>query len=68
MFVLYRILKKKLFPINYNASCGLFTYDLYCVKFLLCIFCLEFFFFLKHEWMLNFVKCFFCIYEVIVLF
>ena len=31
MLAFFRIFKKKLFPINYNASCGLFTYGLYCV-------------------------------------
>ena len=62
MLALYRILKKKLFLINYNVIFGLFTYGLYCVKFLLYLFLFGIFLFLKHEWMLNFVKCFFCIY------
>ena len=32
MLALYRILKKKLFLINYNSIYGLFTYGLYCVN------------------------------------
>ena len=48
------------FPIDYDVSCGVFINGLYCIE--VSSFRTYFVVSFYHEWMLNFVKCFSCIY------
>ena len=48
--------KPSVFPTDYDVSHGLFINGLYCVEEISFIFILFSFY---HEWVLNFVKCFF---------
>ena len=62
IFVLYFILEEKCsaFIIDYDVDCGLVIYGFYYVELhsVNTHFVERFY----HKWMLNFVRCFFCIY------
>ena len=63
---LARIGKPSVFPTDYDVSHGLFINGLYCVEEISFIFTLFSFY---HEWVLNFVKCFFFLHiEMIMWF
>ena len=65
ILVLFLILevKRSVFTAEYDVNCWLVIYGLYYIE--VCSLYTHFVessFFLNHKWMLNFVKCLFCIY------
>ena len=50
------------FPIQYDVSCGFSIYNLYYVE--ICSICSHFAEDFYHKWVLDFMKCFFCIFDI----
>ena len=56
----FREKKNEFFTVEYDFSCGLLILGLYYVE--VCALYTHFFGSFYHKYMLNFIKCFFCIY------